>query len=71
MIECPRCNGQGLICKGKINGCIFCICDECDACWEKKEDIYNIKFKDLDEFLNLKGIVFNDSQVEYLEYLEN
>ena len=69
MIACPRCGGQGLICAGKVREYNFFICDECDACWEKKEDIYKVKFKDLHEFLNIKGIFFNDTEVEYLHYI--
>lgn len=69
MIECPRCEGQGMICEARVKEYIFFICDECDACWENAEDIYKVKFKDLHELLHLKGIYFEDTEVEYLEYI--
>jgi hypothetical protein len=68
-MECPRCEGQGLICVSRVKGYTFFICDECDACWENVEDIYNKTFKDLYEFLDLKGISFEDTEVEYLDYI--
>ena len=70
MIECPRCEGQGLICVGHVKNYYFVICDECDACWEKKEDIYQVRFKDLHDFLSSKDISFEDKEVEYLDYIE-
>ncbi len=70
MIECPRCNGQGYIYKGKIKQNIFIyICEECDACWEVNDEICYDNFQDLATYLMQKGIIYNQEEIEDLGYL--
>lgn len=70
MVECPRCNGQGYIYKGLIrNELTLYICDECDACWEKGEEIINDNFKDLTTYLATIAINYNQEEIQDLEYI--
>lgn len=70
MRECPRCNGQGNIYKGKIKQNIMMhICDECDACWEIDDEIRYNNFHDLTTYLMQKGIAYNQDEIEDLGYL--
>jgi hypothetical protein len=56
-IVCPRCDGNGLIYKGKITGLdtIIYICDECEAAWDEISNISLDTFSDLTLFLEKKG----------------
>lgn len=70
MIECPRCNGQGYIYKGKIEQDItLYICDECDACWEINSEITYSNFQDLTTYLMERGIIYDQEKIEDLGYL--
>lgn len=70
MVECPRCDGQGYIYKGKVkNKIILYICDECDACWEENEKISYDSFNDLSSYLEDKGIIYNQNDIEDLGYI--
>jgi len=60
-MECPRCEGQGLINKAKVKGLeieIY-VCDECEATWLKGETLSVKGFQDFGTFmksLGLKGL---------------
>lgn len=70
MVECPRCDGQGYIYKGKVKKeIILYICDECDACWESKEKISYDSFNDLFSYLEEKGMVYCQSDIQDLGYI--
>ena len=67
---CPRCDEQGEIYKVKIKEIdnIIYICDECEACWENKENIKKETFQDLSTYLESKGTSYTDSHFEALDY---
>lgn len=69
---CPRCDAQGLICKAKLSdiGIELYVCDECEACWLKDDVISISNFKDLSEFLQEHGLIYDDAQIEYQEYID-
>lgn len=70
MVACPRCNGQGNIYEGMVrNKIILYICDECDACWENKDKIEFNLFKDLSLYLEDKGIIYNQNDIQILRYI--
>lgn len=68
-VVCPRCDGNGLICKYKVEDLkiIIYICDECDASW-LDEDVSLDRFQDLTTFLETKGIKYKDAQIVDLGY---
>ena len=59
MIECPRCEGQGMICEARVKEYSFFICDECDACWENAEDIY-AEAQQINEERAAKEVLFEE-----------
>ncbi len=69
---CPRCDNQGLIYKAKVLnlGIILNICDECDACWPENQKITINNFKDLTVFLEEHNLVYQDTEIIDLGYLE-
>ena len=70
---CPRCDGQGSIYLAEIVDLkidLF-ICDECEACWIKKEDIGTRNFTDLPTFLEKYGIVYGRKALEVKNYLDS
>ena len=67
MKECPRCDRQGLICKGKAGTLTLYVCDECDACWESADQIRKDKLKDLSTYLEERKIDLQN--IVYDEYL--
>lgn len=71
-VICPRCDGQGEVEKAKVTNLRveLNICDECDACWEKDEEITLGNFKYLNIYLEQRGINYHDAKIEYLGYLE-
>jgi hypothetical protein len=70
---CPRCDGQGLIYKAIVIelGIIIKICDECEACWDENQPVILKNFKDLTEFLEEKGLTYDNSTIEDLGYIQD
>lgn len=58
MIECPFCDGQGVICKAKVKKIdhIIYICDECDTIWLNGDEIKEENCKRFDEYMNQLGL---------------
>jgi hypothetical protein len=69
---CPRCDGQGSIHQEKVLelGIILFICDECDACWTKVENIGKSNFKDLSAFLEEHGTSYEEATIEKIGDLD-
>ena len=69
---CPRCDNQGLIYRAKVLSLeiILNICDECDACWPENQKMTINNFKDLTVFLEEHNIVYQDTEIIDLGYLE-
>ncbi|MGG3471498.1 hypothetical protein ABES02_29040, partial [Neobacillus pocheonensis] len=66
-IVCPRCDGNGLIYKTNIEeliGIKLFVCDECEATWEKYEEIGMEILIDLTTYLETKGL--NYSKVNFI-----
>ena len=72
MVLCPRCDGQGNIYNARIVQLEIqlSICDECEACWVKDDEICLKNFKDLSTFLEKHGLSYKDSKIENLGFLE-
>jgi hypothetical protein len=63
---CPRCRQGPDLHRILINGTatpVF-VCFECDATYEKEEDIANLRFHDFDQWAEAKGLV--DKKDDYL-----
>lgn len=76
ILACPRCKeqgGQGAIYKGKILdlGIELRICDECEACWTNEQIMNNNSYKNLTVFLEERGLIYDDTKVEDLGYVED
>lgn len=58
MVNCPFCDGQGIVHKAKVdklNHTIY-ICDECDTFWPEGKEINLENFKRFDEFMSHHGL---------------
>ncbi len=68
---CPICDGEGLIDHLLINKLKIeaYVCDECNACWFKKEDISAEanSFVEFGLFMESKGLTQAPSEVTFLD----
>ncbi|SEN36897.1 hypothetical protein SAMN05192533_11218 [Mesobacillus persicus] len=58
MIECPFCDGQGIVCRAEVKkiALTIYICDECDTVWLDGRTIKEESCQPFDEFMNHRGL---------------
>lgn len=59
MIECPFCDGQGIVCRASIKKLdrIIYICDECDTIWLEGNEIKETNCNRFDTFMEQYGLL--------------
>jgi hypothetical protein len=69
-VVCPRCDGNGLVYRAEVKNMkiVLYICDECEATWNKTEDIGVQNFVDLSTFLERHGFTYRESEIINLGY---
>lgn len=67
-VICPRCDGNGLIYKAKVEDSDIYICDECEAAYLSIEDLSNGEFQDLSTFLEGNGYSYRETKIIDLGY---
>lgn len=71
-VVCPLCNdgGGGSIYKAELRPIqkIVYICDECDALWERPDQITNHLFMGLGEYARLHGYSYDMIDVKNINY---
>ena len=69
-VVCPRCDGNGLICKAKIIDLDIClyVCDECDASWEESQNINIATFEDFTAYIDKHNSSYNNDNILDLGY---
>lgn len=58
MIECPFCDGQGVICQAEVRkiDLIIYICDECDTVWLNGDEMKEENCIAFDSFMHQHGL---------------
>lgn len=71
-VACPRCNdgGGGLIYKAELSPIqkIVYICDECDALWERPDQISKIPFMDFGKYAEKHGSTYETVKIKTMNY---
>ena len=70
---CPCCDGNGLIFRTRLkcNNLLLYVCDECDATWERPQDIDTIQGQCLGIILDEHGVGWENIECYEYMWLEN